>query len=270
MCSSDLIVVWADQSEYTSKVAIVPFSGDVRPPGSLLNTVTNPLWPASRTKSSNNHNYTYTKTACVAERTGTNKNTDVIAGIGNYVMSAYTSNGSCSTPSSGTVMPLSNNKTSLTTKINGLTNGGGTAGHLGTAWAYYMLSPKWATLLPGIALPAVYTAPKTKKIAILMTDGEYNYTYDSEGIPTNSSGSNGSANGTSSAAQAIAICTQMKLSGIEVYTVGFDLGGNQTAINTLSSCATDSSKFYNADDGEQLKQSFRDIALKISTLYLSR
>lgn len=29
----------------------------------------------------------------------------------------------------------------------------------------------------------------------------------------------------------------MKLSGIEVYTVGFDLGDNQTAIGTLQSCA---------------------------------
>ena len=62
----------------------------------------------------------------------------------------------------------------------------------------------------------------------------------------------------------------MKAKGIIVYTVGFDLGGNQTAIDTLSGCATNSSKFYNADNGDQLKQAFRDIALKISQLYLSQ
>jgi hypothetical protein len=29
-------------------------------------------------------------------------------------------------------------------------------------------------------------------------------------------------------------------------------------------------KFYNADDGDQLKQAFRDIALKLTSLYLSK
>ncbi len=57
---------------------------------------------------------------------------------------------------------------------------------------------------------------------------------------------------------------------IEIYTVGFQLGGNQTAINTLSYCATDSAHFYNSSTGDALKAAFRDIALKISTLYLSQ
>ena len=43
---------------------------------------------------------------------------------------------------------------------------------------------------------------------------------------------------------------------------GFDLGGNQTAIDTLTQCASDPAKFYNAaNDGVQLKQAFRDISL---------
>ena len=37
------IVVWADQSAYTSKVGIVPFSGDVRLPASLIAAVTPPV-----------------------------------------------------------------------------------------------------------------------------------------------------------------------------------------------------------------------------------
>jgi hypothetical protein len=61
----------------------------------------------------------------------------------------------------------------------------------------------------------------------------------------------------------------MKAAGIEVYTVGFQLD-NQTAVKTLSSCATDSSHFYNSTTGDALKAAFRDIALKISTLYLSQ
>jgi hypothetical protein len=61
----------------------------------------------------------------------------------------------------------------------------------------------------------------------------------------------------------------MKAKGIEVYTVGFQLD-NQTAIDTLSKCATDASHFYNSSTGDALKAAFRDIALKISTLYLSQ
>ena len=117
-----------------------------------------------------------------------------------------------------------------------------------------------------------------QNIAILMTDGEYNTQYDSNGIsvdqnkyPTCSSAANDC-----STTQARALCTAMKAQGITVYTVGFQLGGNQTAIDTLSQCASaptnplDPVKFYNADDGDQLKQAFRDIALKLTSLYISK
>ncbi len=169
-----------------------------------------------------------------------------------------------------TVVPMTNDKQMLKDKIDDLDLGGGTAGHIGTAWAYYMLSPNWAPVVGVNSAAALYNAPKTDKIAILMTDGEYNYTYDNQGIPTSSKGSGGNANGNSSAGQAIAICNQMKNDGIDVYTVGFALDDNQTAINTLKNCASDTSKAFLADDGEQLKAAFRAIALKISTLYLTK
>ena len=279
--ASDLvdIVVWQDQSKFTSKVSVIPFSADVRPPeaqaqggllgllNALLNLVTPPTsssWPTTRTLS----NKSYTKTACVGERMSTEKYTDVLPAANRYTTPTYTRNGSCSTQASGSVLPLTADKTSLKAKINGLTATGGTAGHVGTAWAYYMLSPKWSSIVPTASQPVAYNTPKYNKIAILMSDGEYNYTYDTKGFPTDVSGSNG--NGVSSAAQAVAICQQMKAQNIEVYTVGFDLGGNQTAINTLKNCATDATKAYNADNGEQLKAAFRDIALKVSQLYLTK
>ncbi|MEQ1651949.1 MAG: VWA domain-containing protein [Hyphomicrobium sp.] len=260
------IVVWADQSEYTSKISVVPFSGDVRPPASMLTAISDPAFPSSRSYKKGKKTTTYNKTTCVGERNGTNKYTDLLAGsAAGYVTRTY---GSCSTPTSGEVKPMTNDKTALTTKITNLTLGGGTAGHIGTAWAYYMLSPKWATLLPGVALPVAFNTPKTQKIAILMTDGEYNYTYDANGLSTDVTGGNG--NGTSSANQAKAICTQMKANNIEVFTVGFDIGSNTTATATLSNCATDASHYYNADNAEELKVAFRDIALKISTLHLKQ
>jgi Flp pilus assembly protein TadG len=265
------IVVWADQSKYKSRIAIVPFSGDVRVPAAWKTAVTDPAWPATRTNPAGSSKPAYKKTVCVAERTGTNKSTDVVAGPGNYVMHTYTSDGDCSQDSAdNTVVPMSSDKVMLKQKITNLDLGGGTAGHIGTAWAYYMLSPNWANIVGSTSAAVAYNTPKTLKVAILMTDGEYNYTFDSQGRPTDKSGSN--ANGTSSAGQALAICTQMKgnNNNIQVYTVGFDLGGNTTAINTLKNCASDLSKFYNAANAEQLKAAFRDIALKVSTLHLTQ
>jgi hypothetical protein len=77
------------------------------------------------------------------------------------------------------------------------------------------------------------------------------------------------ANGCSTT-QARQLCSNMKAAGITIYTIGFALGGNQNAIDTLNQCATDSTKFYNASNGDQLKQAFRDIGLKLSSLFLSQ
>ena len=56
---------------------------------------------------------------------------------------------------------------------------GGTAGPVGTAWAWYTLSPNWASLWPRpIASRSAYDTAELRKIAILMTDGEYNTEYD--------------------------------------------------------------------------------------------
>ncbi len=280
------IIVWADQSEYTSKVAIAPFSADVNLPLTLYNAVRDPAMSATvygpnvcttnKGKTTCVTGTAFTrKSPCVVERKGTDKYTDAAVGAGKYIMPLYgKSGGGCSTPSSSAVVPLTSNKATLISKINGLSLGGGTAGHLGTAWAWYLISPNWGSVLGGSSVPASYTSTNTKKIAILMTDGEYNRQYSAFGIESGTSGAptpTGQVNG-SSVNQARALCDGMKAPGkdITVYTVGFDLGGNATAISTLSYCATSPAHAYLAEDGAELKEAFRAIALKISSLYLSR
>ena len=270
------IVVWDDQSKFTSKVAIVPFSEDIRFPNSgARNKARGTNLPASKTVGSGGNQKTYYLSDCVVERTGSQKYTDAVPKSGQYVMAHYTENstgkgnsrkGVCTIPAGAELMPLTSKKNDLLAKVDGLSAAGGTAGQLGTAWAWYMLSPNWGTLWPAVNRPQAYGTDNLQKIAILMTDGEYNTQYDSNGIRASASAA---ANG-SSTTQARALCTAMKATGITVYTVGFQLGGNKTAIETLSQCATEPGKFYNADDGDQLKQAFRDIALKLTSLYLSK
>lgn len=265
------IVVWTDQSKFTSKVAIVPFAYDVRLPAAAFKKATGT---------------TSTTYPCVVERTGTEKYTDAAAKSGQYVMvhneattttkkgkTTTTYSPTCDVASSAEVLPLTSDKTSLVAKVNGLATAGSTAGHIGTAWAWYMLAPNWSSLWSASSnTPAAYGTDNLRKIAVLMTDGEYNTQYTTNGVPDNSNSLTkcpNAANGVCSSAQAVSQCTAMKDKGIEVYTVGFQLD-NQTAIDTLSSCATDASHFYNSTTGDALKAAFRDIALKISTLYLSQ
>jgi len=277
------IVVWDDQSEYNTKVALIPFSEDIRLPLSALDTARGTGLPQSKTVTYWNgwrwRNRTYWLSDCVVERTGSEKYTDEAPGAGAYVMAHYTRSstgsgsnrkGVCSIPSSAELMPLSDDKASLTATIDGFSAGGWTAGHLGTAWAYYTLSPEWSSLWSADSQPQAYGTENLRKIAILMTDGEYNTQYDANGISTRDAGSGAAANGPS-ATQARALCDSMKAQGVTVYTVGFELSGESSqSYQTLYQCATDPGHFYDAQDGEQLKQAFRDIALKLSALYLSK
>ena len=212
---------------------------------------------------------------CATERSGSQALTDVLPnGTTNQFGTFYDSNGAC-TPSSGVVMPLTNNKTALKTAIDAYQASGNTAGPLGTAWAWYMLSPKWASKLPSVSAPAPYEMmsqlnsrgqPTLRKIAILMTDGEYNTEYCTNGVAT----AYASCSVSSSNTQARNLCAAMKATGITVYTVGFQMPSSGSSVTTLQNCASDPSKYYNAEDGDALRQAFRDIALQISTLHLTR
>jgi len=55
----------------------------------------------------------------------------------------YSSNGSCSEPQSNEIMRLSSDKAALIERIDGLKGKGSTGGALDTAFAWYMLSPRW-------------------------------------------------------------------------------------------------------------------------------
>lgn len=275
------IVVYDNQGSYTSKVGIVPFSSYVRPPASMLDAVRGPGPFNNQTPLMMNGQYvTHRATACVAERIGTSKFSDDAPGNGKYVLPSYWNSSTCQMAASSEIVPLTNNKSNLIGRIDGLTLSGSTAGHLGTAWAWYLLSPNWASVLPSGSAPGAYGQEKLKKIAILMTDGEYNTQYCNgtahRGVRDRNSNGNSNQRGNctapngKSADQAKSLCSGMKAAGITVYTIGFDIEGNAAATDTLSNCATDPTKFYNAATGDQLRQAFRDIAVKISNLYLSR
>lgn len=272
------IVVWENQSEYRSRVALVPFAEAVRVPTSMR-TALAISGSSSRTfthRSTGRSTTWYRDNSCVTERLGTNAMNDNAITSSTKPGLFYDSNGQC-TPTTASVVPLTADKTYLKSQIDSYVASGNTAGHLGTAWAWYMLSPNWNSITPASSNAEPYSKltqinskgqPSLKKIAVLMTDGEYNTQYCTTGVVSSAQSctlTNGNAT-----TQAATLCTNMKNKGIEVYTVAFALGNSTTVRNMLRNCATNPDMFYEAEDGEQLKQSFRNIALKISDLFLSK
>ncbi|MCB1429286.1 MAG: VWA domain-containing protein [Nitratireductor sp.] len=188
--------------------------------------------------------------ACVTERGGSQKFTDAAPNSGKM--------GAASTYCPGqSVVPLSYDPAVLKSTIAGFQASGSTAGHLGVAWSYYTLSPSWKGVWPAKAKPANYKKTNSRKIAVLMTDGEFNTAYTS---------------GWSSSAFAEEICKQMRKDGITIYSVGFD--APTQAQQTLTNCASTGSNgeklFYAASNGTELKAAFRDIAISIQCLRLSK
>jgi Flp pilus assembly protein TadG len=265
VAAKDLIdIILPDSgSAVPARIALAPFAETVRPGSTYLSQVRGAKPATMKAKDSRGNTITYKLTECVSERSGSAAYTDAAPGTA-LVAPVYTKSGSC-TPGA-VIQPLTSDKAKLTAVIDTLTPSGGTAGHLGSAWAWYLLSPKWSSIWSGDSEPADYSDKGVKKIAILMTDGEYNTQYDSTGVMTSTSGK-AAVNG-ASPTQALSVCANMKAEGIEVYTVGFDLE-DANAIQTLKTCASNAETAYIAQNGAELRNAFRDIAIKLSPLHLT-
>ena len=276
------ILVWADQSEYTSRIAVVPFSHAVNAGTTLGPHVAyNPTSSLSfKFRDGKSRTWYRTNAYCVSERQGNAAYTDATPTGNNRLPRVYYSssnNSSCQPAAS--VVPLTSNKTVLTDTINSLSANGWTGGNLGTAWAWYMLSPTWWSGIPSNVhssdRPAAYpslpagcaswaacpvsmrTGTNVRKFAVLMTDGEYNMQF-CNGSTTNTTGASipdrnsGAGNAEkadctsplgSSNTQTLALCTAMKNAGIIVYTVGFGLGTSGTQVTLLRDCASSDGHF---------------------------
>jgi Flp pilus assembly protein TadG len=294
------IVVWGDQSKYTSRVALAPFAptvnvGDyftkitgksdredndgkenrnIHYPAICLNangSVKNECSNKEGQKTYNKPKYIAKYAKCVVERSGLLnllKYTDS-APKNDYLPTWNDAQQTMETTCepSAAIVPLTSDRTKLKNAIDGFKASGTTAGQLGTAFAWYLLSPNWSTVWPAESEPTAYGTPKVKKIAVLMTDGEYNTLlgeqYD-----------DGSAKATEALNHAKSLCSAMKWKllpsdpNIEIYTVGFKLT-TKASKAMLKNCATSDDHYYETSSGDGLKSAFRDIALKISRLRLT-
>ncbi len=231
--SKDLIDILMPDTARTNKVRIglAPYAASVNA-GGYARTVTNNI-----------------STSCVHERSGPQAFTDARPGTGAWI--GYTTGMSCP---SARIEPITEDKARLKSRIDSYNASGMTAGHLGTAWAWYLVSPEWSSIWPAASRPVDYDDPDTIKAIVLMTDGEFNRHYVS-------------ANGNSSA-QARSLCGEMKDKGVIVYSVAFQSPATAEAL--LRDCASSDETYFNARDGDELRGAFQAIALKLNNLRLTQ
>ena len=219
---------------------------------------------------------TFALSTCVSERVGADKATDASPNT-SPVGDNYAAPGNPCLPNQ--LLPMTTDKTALKSQIGALIAQGSTSGQIGIAWGWYMLSPNFGYLWPNaVSRPAAYGTQNLVKVAVLMTDGDYNSPYCNGVIAADAVSGSGNTsdhincNSTNGDAytQSQALCDKMKAQKIVIYTVGFDIPNQPTAISLMQNCATDAAHAYIANSGSDLKAAFASLAKSISLLRLSR
>ena len=147
------------------------------------------------------------------------------------------------------IMGLSYDWTALTNKINALAPAGNTNQAIGLAWA-------WQTLTsPPFTIPSFDAAYQYKHVIILLSDG---LNTEDRWYTTAAS---------IDARQAIT-CSNVKATGVIVYTVQVNTGGDPTS-TVLKNCASDTTKFFMLTSGNQIITTFNQIATELANLHLS-
>lgn len=271
------------QSHLVGNVSRNTFTID--PPAASLNTYTSggKAWSARGGGSTyyafenmNGDLQTHRISNCVTERVGPQAYTEAApTSASSWVGRHYPDiNGSCI---SDTILPLTSNAATVKNRIDAFSVSGSTAGQIGIAWGWYMVSPNWNSLWPSGAA-AEYNAAETLKAVVIMTDGEFNTPYCNGVISRQA----GSGSGSNSAkidcdatngdpfAQSRSLCSAMKARGVIVYTVGFGIASGGDAAAMLLDCASTPENFFLPANGGDLSQAFAAIGRSISQLRISK
>ena len=191
-----------------------------------------------------------------------NLDTDVpTGGSNNYAVNGQlnsASNARYSCPAA-TILPLTKDPAAIKGAIAALVAGGSTAGHIGLAWGWNMISEQWAGIFTGTKAPGPNSDPNIKKAVLLMTDGDFNTAY--------TAGTRDADQKAESTARTLALCANIKAENIRVFTVAFM--APPAAETLLRSCASAPGDYFDASNSTQLHDAFTSIAKKLSTLRIA-
>jgi Flp pilus assembly protein TadG len=165
------------------------------------------------------------------------------------------------------IVPLTTNKTTLTSAIDGLIINSGSykpSTYIpdGMVWGVNLLSPA-APFAEGAAYDTANKLPR--KALVLMTDGANTRTFNSDGSHTNASSTTQVTKANTDTSK---VCAEAKAKKIEVFTVAFAVT-DAAAKTMLQGCATDAEHYYDATNAAALAAAFQAIGQSLTSLRLS-
>jgi Flp pilus assembly protein TadG len=219
---------------------------------------------------------THRVSGCVTERVGAQAFTEAAPSDASSWVGRHYPNigGTCI---GDTILPLSSDAATIRSRIDAFAASGSTAGQIGIAWGWYMVSPNWNSLWPSSGA-AVYNSAETLKAVVIMTDGAFNTPYCS-GVISRQAGSGSGANSAKIDCDATngdpfeqsrTLCTAMKDQGVVVYTVGFGITAGTDEADVLADCASTPANVFLPADGGDLSEAFAAIGRDIKQLRISR
>jgi Flp pilus assembly protein TadG len=153
------------------------------------------------------------------------------------------------------IAPLSYSWSDLKSTINAMTPSGGTNQPIGLVWA-------WQTLQQNSPMNAPAEDPNFtyKKVIILLSDGlnTMDRWYG-----------NGSSWSSQVDGRQGLLCSNIKSTGVEIYTIQVNTGGDPTS-TILQSCATDTGHFFMLTSASEVVSTFNTIGTSLSKLRVAR
>ncbi len=212
---------------------------------------------------------------CVMEREGINTYTNAVPVNGSLFETTGNTPASdrpgYSCPDSE-IVPLTDlttvaSRDAFKAKIDVLNPSGATAGHIGLAWGWYMLTPEWSSVWPGDSAPKPYREDVTKTL-ILMTDGMFNRSYWNNGHTLSDSERLDPLVPGSSGYQALQLCGAITDRvaapfGPKLYTVSFMAPPEADAL--MQQCAG-AGNAYTAENRASLTAAFTEIVNRLTSL----
>jgi Flp pilus assembly protein TadG len=208
------------------------------------------------------HGYTWNHTpstnksrwnGCVTDRDQSN---DVSSTAPSSLTTNFPADQDVSCPAA-TVLPLTTNWTTVNDTIDQMSPAGGTNQTIGLQWGWFSLLQQ-----SPLNAPAEDTTKQYQHIIILFTDG----------LNTLNRWSGTGQNGTGAQVDArmTMLCSNIKATGVTIFTVQIDTSGMDGVSPVLPACATDASHFFMLTQSSQIASAFQHIGVEITKLRVAR
>lgn len=262
------------------RVAIAPFASGVNA-GDFGNKASGRVSGADPERDNRARPSATIERVCVTERTGLEAFTDAAPVFGNTVGEPLTHsdafdlyrltgdpyNSSAYGCPDSPIHPLDEDLAAVKTAIDGLQSstiasriGGNTAGHLGIAWSWYLISPRWSTVWTDPiyggdsgSAPLPYGDPDQPKIAILMTDGLFQHGFRH---PFFSYDHTTQVDSLKNATRQL--CANMRAEGVLIYAIGLGISAETRAL--LEDCTGVPERVLTTTNSAELASIYEEIA----------